>query len=68
MNKIPAIAHTFGNSKQDFNRHPQSNTLISLNDLGEPLSYFGDLIWDLSCYAIRANLRLKLLKYIIIIA
>ncbi|MGQ0785687.1 hypothetical protein ACT4VH_08145 [Acinetobacter baumannii] len=51
MNKIPAIAHTFGNSKQDFNRHPQSNTLISLNDLGEPLSYFGDLIWDLSCYA-----------------
>lgn len=51
MSNIPAIANTFGNSKQDFNLHPQSDTPISLNDSGEPLSYFRDQIWDLSCYA-----------------
>lgn len=51
MNRIPAIANTFGASKQDFNFHPQNDTPISLNESGKPLSYFGDQIWDLSCYA-----------------
>ncbi|NUF17316.1 hypothetical protein, partial [Acinetobacter lactucae] len=51
MNNIPAIADTFGASKQEFNHHPKNDTVISLDQLGKPLSYFESEIWELGCYA-----------------
>ena len=33
MNNIPAIANTFGASKQEFNHHPKNDTVISLDEL-----------------------------------
>lgn len=51
MNNIPALENTFGASKQEFNHHPKNDTVISLDELGNPLSYFESMIWELGCYA-----------------
>lgn len=51
MNNPPAITNIFRANKENHNLLPHSKTLISFDALGNPLSYFGDQFWDLSCYA-----------------
>lgn len=51
MTRTTAISKTFGASKFDFNLRPKNDTVVSLDTLGQPLSYFESQIWELGCYA-----------------